>query len=218
MHGQLTIVLVRFCECAGTLARLIGRYDDLTEAGRGQAQALQRAIDRPIAVLAPNNPACLQTAEILAGGGAVEKQPAFRAPSYPSWAGLTLAEIAERWPREWASFLEPEPGDADRVLAPGGESLRATYERAKEGLDLAFSRYRDSGGAVVVVTHGEVVRLLTIGLLGAPLENLFLIRSQNGSASRFSYDGSSAIFDTINDTSHLGGLTNTDLISLATGR
>lgn len=218
MHAQLTVVLVRLCECVGNVAKLIGRHGDLTDAGRSQALALQRAIRRPAAVLAPENSACLQTAEILAGGAAVEKQPVFREPPYPSWMGLTFTEIAARWPREWANFLNPGPGDADQILTPGGESFRTTFERAKEGLDLAFGRYRDGQGPIVIVTPGEVTRLLTVGLLGAPLENLFLIRSQNGSVSRFSYDGSKAIFDAINDTSHLGGLTNTDLISLATGR
>jgi len=220
MPDQVTVILVRLCECDGNVARLICRHGSLTEGGRRQAEALHRALAHkpPTVVLAPENAACRQTAELIAGKGPVEVAPAFREPPYPSWVGLTLDEVAQSWPREWANYLEPGPGDADRALAPGGESFRATYERAKEGLDLAFARYRDASGPIVIVTHGEITRLLTVGLLGSPLENLFRIRSQNGSASHFSYDGNRAIFDTINDTSHLGGLSSTDLVWQATGR
>lgn len=220
MSDLMTVILVRLCECEGNVARLICRHGNLTEEGRRQAEALHRVIapKQPVAVLAPENDACRQTASLIAGQGAVETAPAFREPPYPAWAGLTLDEVASEWPREWTNYLDPGPGDADRPIAPGGESFRTMYERAKDGLDLAFTRHRDAGGPIVIVTHGEITRLLTVGLLGAPLENLFRIRSQNGSASHFSYDGDRAIFDTINDTSHLGGLSSTDLVWQATGR
>lgn len=216
MRDQLTFILVRLCECDGNSTKRVAQHGNLTTNGIKQATALQRAIEEPVAVLSPDNSACRRTAEIIAGGAGFEVDAAFQEPPYPAWKDLTLDEVAKGWPSEWNSYLNPAPGDADRVLAPGGETFRATYERAREGLDRAFSRYRDRSGPIVIITHGEITRLLTVGLLGAPLENLFLVRSQNGSASRFSYDGSKAVFDTINDTCHLGELDSTDLIRLVT--
>lgn len=220
MPDQAKVILVRLCECEGTVARLICRHGNLTEEGCRQAEALHRVIapKQPAAILAPDNAACRQTAEIIAGDAPVELTRAFQEPPYPAWAGQTLDEVAAKWPSEWSNYLSPGPGDADRAIAPGGESFRAMYERIKQGLDLAFARYCNAGRPIVIVTHGELTRLLTMGLLGAPLEHLFRLRSQNGSATYFSYDGDQAIFDAINDTSHLGGLESTDLVSQATGR
>jgi len=115
---------------------------------------------------------------------------------------MTLAQAEAGWPDEWSRYFDPQPGDAERIIAPGGESFKATYARAKSGLD----RLRDDqavDGVVVVVTHGEITRLLTLGLLDAPLENLFRLRSQNGALTLFHYDGTAATFECINDTSHL---------------
>jgi broad specificity phosphatase PhoE len=206
MSEQLTVALVRLCECDGNEQELIATHGTLTRKGRTQAEAARDRIrDLKLNVrgwFAPDNSACKETAEIVAGDGRVDLANEFLEPPYPKWRGLTLKQAEEHWSSEWFRYFHPQPGDAERIIAPGGESFRVTYERAKSGLD-RLHHLRPPLRTIVVVTHGEVTRLLTVGLLGAPLENLFRLRGQNGAISLFHYDGTAATFECINDTSHL---------------
>jgi probable phosphoglycerate mutase len=212
MPDLLRVTLVRLCECEGNVQERVSAYGGLTEIGRRQALATRsRLVNLLIrAWVAPDNPACQETAAILSGEAPVQIANEFKVPPYPQWAGLTLGEVQERWPREWQAYWNPLPGDAARTIVPDGESFQATFQRAKLGLDQLYGKYRGSD-MVVIVTHGEVVRLLTVGLLGAPLEHLFRLRGRNGAVSTFDYDGQAAIFECINDTSHLVGLAAKDL-------
>lgn len=206
MSKRLTVALVRLCECDGNIQEKIATHGSLTVKGRVQAEAARKRInDLKLSVrgwFAPDNSACKETAEIIASGGRVNIAHEFREPPYPRWKGLSLAEAEKGWPDEWFAYFHPQPGDADRIIAPDGESFRATYERAKSGVDRLY-RQEPPLGTILVVTHGEVTRLLTSGLLGAPLENLFRIRSQNGAITLFHFDGVTATFECINDTSYL---------------
>lgn len=158
----------------------------------------------------PDNSACQETAAILSEEGPVRKANEFREPPYPKWAGLTFEEVKTKWQSEWDRYWEPKPEDADEIIVPEGESLRTTYERAKCGLDRLHTEC-SGRGTIVVVTHGEIVRLLTVGLLGSPLTNLFRLRGRNGAVTIFDYDRQHAVFECINDTSHLAGLAARDL-------
>jgi len=212
MPELLHVAIVRLCECDGNLKDLVSRHGRLTANGRRQAFAARdRLTNLGIqAWFSPNNSACQETAEILSGGISVHPADEFREPPYPQWAGLTQKEVSERWPEECARYWNPQLGDADRIIVPGGEPLRVTYGRAKEGLARLYREFRDTG-AVGIVTHGEVFRLLTVGLLGAPLEHLFRLRGRNGAVSIFDFDGQVPKFECINETSHLVGLTSQDV-------
>ena len=212
MSELLRVVLVRLCECEGNVKELACRHGRLTELGRQEALATRaRIISLGIrAWVAPDNSACLETAAIPFAGVPIQTMGEFSEPPHPKWAGLTLREIIERWPQEWEAYWNPKPGDADRVVIPEGESLRATFDRTIRGLGHLHSEYAGSG-AVAIVTHGEVVRLLTVGLLGAPLEHLIRVRGRNGAVSVFDYDGQLATFECINDISHLTGVAPEDL-------
>jgi len=212
MPDLLRVVVVRLCECDGNVQERLSRHGKLTELGRRQALATRSRIEGlGIQVyVSPDNSACQETAAIISGGTPVQIANEFKEPPYPQWAGLTLKEVKERWPAEWESYWNPRPGDAGRVIVPGGESFQTTFERLKSGLYRLYCGYRGLG-VVAIVTHGELVRLLTVGLLGAPLEHLFRLHGRNGAISIFDFDGQVATFECINDTSHLVGLSPKDL-------
>jgi len=206
------VVLVRLCECEGNVLELLCRHGRLTELGKRQALAARTRIGRlgVSAWFSPDNTACRETCEILSGGAPVQIASEFREPPYPQWAGKTLKQIRETWPNEWLHYWNPRPGDAERVVVPGGEPLRATLERLLTGLDRLYAE-NTNAGAIVGVTHGEIVRLLTVGLLGAPLEHLFRLHGRNGAVTILDFDGKAATFECINDSAHLVGLNPKDL-------
>ena len=203
MSETMRVVLVRLAECEGNVKELVRRHGKLTDIGRQQAlQARGRIADLDVqAWVAADNSACKETISILSEGASARTMQEFSEPPYPEWEGLTLAEVQEKWPTEWESYWNPKAGDAERIIVPGGESLRTTFTRVKLGIDKLFAEF-GGRGTVVVCTHGEIVRLLTVGLLGAPLENLFRVRGRNTALTIFKYDGSRAMFDVINDTAH----------------
>lgn len=205
--------IVRLCECEGNVEGRVACHGPLTDCGRRQAVAARRYLSefgiRACAV--PDNPACKETAIIIGGGAALHPAGEFREPPYPEYAGLTLDEVKQRFPDQIRRLFKPEPGDVEVPIPKDGESFRATSDRAIAGLRRLYSEFSPDPGVVVVVTHGEVVRLLTAQLLGAPLENLYRLRGRNGGVTMFDFDGHIASFEMINGTGHLHGLPARDL-------
>jgi broad specificity phosphatase PhoE len=69
------------------------------------------------------------------------------------WTGLTVAEIEERWPEEFAAL---RAGALDRQ--PGGEDTPSLLRRVTDGL--ARLAVELTGETPLVVTHGGVIRTL----------------------------------------------------------
>ncbi|MGH9155407.1 MAG: histidine phosphatase family protein [Acidimicrobiales bacterium] len=98
-----------------------------------------------------------RTAEIVADGlglGPVEVDPALRERNVGDWEGLTTDEIGLRWPEALAAWR-------DRRLrtTPGGEAEPVLVARALAGLG-RLAAAAPTGGRVLVVTHGGVIRSL----------------------------------------------------------
>jgi len=144
----------------------------LNEVGRRQARALaERLRDVHLdAIYASDLRRARETAEIVADvkGLPVVADPALREMDVGSWTGLTRDEIAERFPA-W-----------DHHDGESGEAFQARAAAAAERIAAAHE-----GGAVLIVTHGGIVRALQRRALGEPLpvlENggLYALRVENG--------------------------------------
>jgi broad specificity phosphatase PhoE len=204
MSRRLTIALARLCECEGNKKQLVAAHGDLTQLGKDQAAVLGARL-RSLGVqhfFSSGSSACLQTATVARGECPLDIFDEFSEPPYPDWKGKDFKFIEDHWPVEWQKYQNPQPGDADAAFVPGGESFRASYERAKRGIDRIYETWPNLH-SVAVVTHGEIARWLILGLLGARLEQLFRLRWYNGAVSIFQYDGVNATFECINDHSHL---------------
>ena len=92
----------------------------------------------------------------------VEADPRLREVDVGEWSGLSRAEIAERFPDDYAAWLRGED-----IRRGGGETSTEVVERAVA----AVSDRLPADGPVVVVTHGGTSRDLVIALLGLPRES-----------------------------------------------
>lgn len=115
---------------------------------------------------------------------------------FGDWTGSTFDAIRAdpRW----------EPWRAQRSLAmiPGGESMRQVQRRAVEALLEIGERHADD--AVVLVSHGDVIRASLVFALGMPLDFYGRIEVGQGSLSTIRIDPGGIRVLAINERPRLG--------------
>ena len=151
-----TILLARHGETDWNRAnRFQGHADPpLNDTGRSQAAELAAALaEEPFAAVysSPLRRA-FETAEIVAAPHGLEPVPveALREVDVGSWQGLTRAEIEERFPAQFARWLEYEQGWDD------GETYDEMGVRVMAAL-LELAAAHD-GEQILAVSHGGPVR------------------------------------------------------------
>lgn len=159
------ILLTRHGETEwNALGKLQGHTDIvLNEAGRAQARALAARV-RPLglgAVVTSDLARARETGEIVAttlGLAAPEIDHALRERRFGVFEGLTRDECASQHPDAWRAWV------AQTGSPPGGEERELAVERIAG----ALARIAAVAGApVLVVSHGGVMRLWLMHLLGA---------------------------------------------------
>ncbi|MEU4592022.1 histidine phosphatase family protein [Micromonospora aurantiaca (nom. illeg.)] len=145
-------------------SRVQGQTDvPLNDLGREQARAAAPVLAalRPDAIVASDLRRAADTAAALAALTAlpVRSDARLRERHFGQWQGLTLTEVAERFPDEYARWRagDPDPGAGIEPLGDLGARLGAGFQDAA---DLA------TGGTVVVTTHGGGARQGVGHLLG----------------------------------------------------
>lgn len=155
-----TIVLWRHGRTAyNATTRMQGSIDiPLDDVGRWQVEQAAADLARrfaPSRVVASNLGRAIDTAGYLAElvDVPVETDPRLRERSFGEWEGLSLEEIAERWPTEyeiWKRGEDPARG--------GAETRAAVAERVAEVVaELAATLDREE--TLVVVSHGAAISL-----------------------------------------------------------
>jgi probable phosphoglycerate mutase len=146
--------------------RVQGQYDTpLNELGRRQAAiaAPLLATLRPDAIVASDLGRAAETAAALAAltGLHVRPDPRLREREYGRWQGLTMSEIAERFPEEHARWRagEQSPGCGIESLDDLGKRVAEAFQEAAEARP---------GGTTVLATHGGAARQGCGSLLGWP--------------------------------------------------
>jgi probable phosphoglycerate mutase len=95
--------------------------------------------------------------------------PELRERSWGAWEGRSFAEVEARFPQEVQAWLLDEAGFAP----PGGESLRAAWERGKRAVRGLLEKHR--GQAILVIGNCTVNRAaLSLALPLPPEEGLRL--------------------------------------------
>ena len=168
------IVLVRHGQTGHNLVdRFQGHLDvSLNEIGRARAA---RTAELLAGVLRDEHPVRLLSSDLSRATGSaaplaellgipVATDPRLREIDVGAWQGLTRAEIATRWPDDFAAWQRGED-----VPVGGGESRRQAGLRTAEAVrQLATEQ---DGGTLVVVSHGGVLRgviFVLLGLTAAP--------------------------------------------------
>lgn len=160
------------------LQRVQGQNDEaeLTESGREQAAAAAQTLAAFAAVrlLTSDLRRAAQTAEIIGGATGLTPIPTslLREQGLGALEGMGSARAAREWDlaaqRAFAEYGEPLPATAIRL--PGGESMRDV--RGRVGGILASPWVTDSSGDVIIVSHGDTIRIMLALLLGDDFDEL----------------------------------------------
>lgn len=162
-----TVVLWRHGRTAfNANGRLQGQID-IPLDGVGAWQVEQAAVDLwrrhvPTRIVASTLGRAVATAHGLAnlGGLAVETDARLRERAFGEWEGLSGAEIADRWPEEYAVWQ----GGHDPART-GAETRAEVAQRIADAVtELAASMSRSE--TLVVVSHGAAISLGLTVLLG----------------------------------------------------
>jgi broad specificity phosphatase PhoE len=146
--------------------RVQGQSDTpLNERGRDQAAAaaVRLAALHPAAIVASDLRRAADPAAELAAltGLPVRLDPRLRERHFGDWQGLTITEIAERYPAEYARWRAGEP-DLDCGVESVDDMAKRVGTALREAVDAT------SGGTVVVATHGGAARHGIGEMLGWP--------------------------------------------------
>lgn len=201
--GQVTTeLLLRHGETehVGRFAGRDGADVPLTDRGRVQAASAATVLARrggPTVVVSSPLRRARETAEVVATalGVPVIVEPGFTEASFGAWEGRTVAEVRERWPREWAAWRS-----SSAAAPPGGESLDSVLVRVRDANHQVLASY--AGQTVVVVTHTMPIRLLVCQALDVPLHAAHRLDVAPGSVSEVRwYDAERASLRAFNATS-----------------
>ena len=114
------------------------------------------------------------------------------------WQGRTWSELQEAYPRQWQERLR----DLANYRVPGGESLQDAADRVLPSLRRIIDRH--PGGAVALVAHGGVNRIILLDAIGAALDKAFAIEQDYGCLNIIDYqDTGRSVVRLLNGTAHL---------------
>ncbi|HEX5598301.1 MAG TPA: histidine phosphatase family protein [Micromonosporaceae bacterium] len=144
--------------------RVQGQTDvPLNDLGREQAVAAAPLLAalRPDVIVSSDLRRAVDTARALAAvtGLPVRADPRLRERYFGHWQGLTITEVAERFPAEYARWRAGEQNPGCEI-----ESLDDLAKRVGEALQEAADAV--PGGTIVVATHGGAARQSCGQLLG----------------------------------------------------
>jgi probable phosphomutase (TIGR03848 family) len=198
------IVLVRHGVTDQTGRRLYGQGPGihLSGLGREQAQALADRLGpvRPAAVYSSPLERCRETADPIAAvaGLPVHTEPGLLETDLGAWTGKTFGQV--RRARLWRRILAV-PSTA---RFPDGESLAEVQARTVRALETIAGRHPRR--PVVVVTHGDPIRLALAYVAGMHLDHFQRLEVAPGSISVVAVgDGGPRVL-LVNDTGSLDPL------------
>jgi len=186
-----TILLIRHGETAWNAERRLQGHIDiaLNPAGLAQAAALGQALaDEPLmAVIASDLSRAQQTAQAIAGlqGLPVQTDALLRERCYGAFEGLLYADIAARYPHEYAQW---QARQIDAVMPSGerqAESFRQFYTRSTDAIAEWAGRY--VGQTIAIVAHGGVLECAYRAAVGMSLDSPRDFQVKNASVNRFSF-------------------------------
>lgn len=110
------------------------------------------------------------------------------------WEGKTGNEVKRAFP-EIFELWQKKPS---LVQMPAGESCRQVLKRARRFL----KRLKNCQGAIVVVGHDLVLRLILTEALGLPMNNIWRFQLDNGGLTRLRFQ-SKPVLVWLNQVDHL---------------
>lgn len=139
----------------------------LNDKGHEQVTLLaERLIALPIkAIYSSPLVRCMETAQALAQPHGIDIQTSetIGEVRYGRWEGKKIKKLAKK-KRKWFT-VQHYPS---RFRFPGGESFPEVQERAVSTLEVLSDRHAEE--TIIVVSHGDVIKLLLAYYLGLPID------------------------------------------------
>jgi len=196
------LILVRHGETEWNVGEVFrGRIDiELNETGLRQAELLAEYLSgvKIDAVYSSPLKRALKTAEIIARYHKLEVEiaPGLIDFDFGKWQGLPHQEVKRRYKQLYAQWVN----SPHLVKMPDGESLSEVRERALTVVDEVVAKHE---GAVVLVSHRVVNKVLICALLGLDNSHFWNIRQDTCGTTTFAYENGHFILTKHNDTSYL---------------
>ena len=144
----------------------------------------------------------MRTAELALPGQKPVPTPELREMDLGDWCGLSVAEVAARFPEEWKAFRS----GSIECRASGGESRREVLRRTERFFEETARKH--PGQEILVVTHGGVLRAFFTMIMGGEGAS-FPLQPATGNTgiTTADLDLDTGLWRLIcwNDTAHLGG-------------
>jgi len=165
-HGETILTPTRRFSGGG------GSDPELSEKGLKQAQAVAKEIAprKPDVLIASPLVRTRQTAEAIQSevGLDIHFDDAWIECAFGEWDGLTVAEVQDKYPNEWAQWVS-----SPSYAPPGGESYNEVAARIEPAfVDLALTY---PGKTIVVVAHNMVIKTIASLVMQSPIESIFHI-------------------------------------------
>jgi alpha-ribazole phosphatase/probable phosphoglycerate mutase len=177
--------------------RCCGSLDPpLSDEGRRQMRQAGRLLQRLAAVTICASPRrrALDSAKALENPAPLEVDDRLREIDFGLLEGLTYDEVADRYPDVWRGWMQTPV----EVAFPQGERFDAFSARVELAVAELAARHR--GGAIVIVAHGGVNRLILARALGLEPRHMFRLQQTCGAVSLIDYYGDQAVVQVTNAT------------------
>ena len=186
--AETLIDLLRHGEPEGGVKFRGQRDDPLSASGWEQMRGATDSAGAWDVIITSPLRRCADFADELAARRDVplETETRFLEMAFGAWEGLTAEQVTAHAP----GVLERFRRDPARHAPPGSEPLVAFETRVAAGWDDLSTRH--AGKRVLVICHGDVIRLILAQLLAMPSSHLFRLNVPFASASRVRVPGGQA--------------------------
>jgi len=148
---------------------------------------LSRALDTASAIAAPHR---LRVVTV----------DALKEINLGDWEGLTIGEVAVRYPDRLAARRR----DPLRVAPQGGETIADVRARVLPAVREIVAAHPED--TVAVVAHGAVNKAILLSVLGSPLESYGRMAQDNAAINVLEWSAGTPRVVAFNETGHLDGL------------
>lgn len=178
---QVRLILVRHGSSTWNEERRIqGQLDPpLSAKGEDQAARLAERLkdEKPAGFYSSDLARATATAGAIASriGRRPVLLPGLREIALGEWEGLDREQIKAGYPRQWEQWTANPSWD----IVPGSEGTKAFESRVGAALDDLLARHRT--GEVLIVTHGGVIQVALLRILGRGSNGIFPFVIENTS-------------------------------------
>jgi probable phosphoglycerate mutase len=199
-----TLLLIRHGETEwNTLGKFQGCTDiDLSEDGIKQARLLNNRLKGNFDyIYASPLSRAFETARILASD--VDKEvivaPEIREINFGEWEGLTVHEIAKKYPEVFKAWRTDK---SESYICGGDSSIHNATNRAKSCILDIVSKHK--GEKIVIVAHGGIIKAGLIGIFGWDMTMYHKMALGNTCINTLTFnDNLNPVLVGLNDTTHL---------------